>query len=137
MAMDGAIFHHQNLAVALDDFSLDLADFFVHQHFVWQFAVENLLTDFRHALGAKRIGGARPAQRRLGLFVGLQQRLLRPLRRWRGVLLDLVQTVEHHPRASGGKGYCFFRVFHWLMHALSLSWAASATAYSFAVDSRV
>ncbi len=119
--MDGAVFHHQDLAVALDDFGLDLADFFVHQHFVGQFAVEDLLADFRHALGAQRVGGTRPAERRLGLFVGLQQRLVRPFRRRRGVLLDLVQAIEHHPRAFGGDGDCLLYVLHWLMHVLSLS----------------
>ena len=123
VAVDGAVFHHQDLAVALDDFGLDLADFFVHQHFVRQFAVENLLADFRHALGAERVSGARPAQRRLGLFVGLQQRLLRPFRRRRWVLLDLIQAVEHHPRAFGGDGDCFLHVLHWLVHAFSLSCA--------------
>ena len=58
-----AFLHHQNLAVALDDGGFDLADFFVHQNFVGQIAVENLLTDFGHALAgtANRSRAASPA----------------------------------------------------------------------------
>jgi len=51
VAVDGAVFHHQNLSVALNDSGLDLADFFVHQNFVRQFAVKNLLADFRTHFG--------------------------------------------------------------------------------------
>ncbi len=80
VAVLGAIFHHQNLAVALDDGGLDLSYFFVHQNFVRKFAVENLLADFRDTLRAERIGGAGPAERRLRLFVGLEQRLVGPFR---------------------------------------------------------
>ena len=47
------ILHHQNPAVALNNLGLDLPRFFVHQNFNRQFAVENLLTDFRNALGAE------------------------------------------------------------------------------------
>jgi len=57
----GAVFHHQNLSVALNDSGLDLAMFFVHQNFVRQFAVKNLLADFRDTLRAQRIG--EPASR--------------------------------------------------------------------------
>jgi hypothetical protein len=56
-----AVLDHPDLAVALDDLRLDLADFFVHQNVDRQMAVENLLANFRHALGAKRVGRARPA----------------------------------------------------------------------------
>jgi hypothetical protein len=111
-----AIFHHQNLAVALDDGGLDLADLFVHQHFVRQFAVENLLADFRHTLRAQRIGGARPAERWLGFFVGLEQRLVGPLGRGRRIGLDAIQAVEHNPSAFGGDGDCFFYVLDRLAH---------------------
>jgi len=48
--MLGAFFHHQNLAVALDDGGFDFADLFVHQHFVGKVAIENLLADFGHAI---------------------------------------------------------------------------------------
>ena len=79
VAVDGTIFHHQNLAVALDDGGFNLADFFVEQHFDRQFAVENLLANFGDALGAQRVGRARPAQRRLRLLVRLEERLVGPL----------------------------------------------------------
>jgi len=61
VAVDGAVLDHQDLAVALDDLGLDLADFFVEQDLVGQLAVNNLLADLRDALGAQRVGGARPA----------------------------------------------------------------------------
>ncbi len=80
-AMLRALFHHHDLAILLDDGGFDLADFFVHQHFIRKVAVEDLLADFGHALGAERIGGARPSERRLRLLVGLEQRLVRPFGR--------------------------------------------------------
>ncbi len=61
----GAVLDHPELAFAFDDLGLDLADLFVRQNVDRQVAVEDLLTNFRHALGTKRIGGARPAERRL------------------------------------------------------------------------
>ncbi len=61
VAVDGTILHHQDFAVALDDGGFDLAGFFVEQDLVRQFAVNDLLPDFRNALGAKRVGRARPA----------------------------------------------------------------------------
>ncbi len=116
VAVDGAVLHHQNSAVALDDGGFDLADLFIHQHFVRQFAVENLLADFRDTLGAERIGGAGPAERWLGFFVGLEQRLVGPFRGGRRVLLDLIQAVEDNPSAFGGDGDCFFYVLDRLAH---------------------
>ena len=64
----GAILHHQDLAVALDDLRLDLADLLVQQDLVRQLAVDDLLANLRHALRAKRVGRPRPAQRRLLLL---------------------------------------------------------------------
>ncbi len=116
VAVGRAVFHHQNLAVALDDLRLDLADLLVHQHFMRQVPVENLLPDFRHALGAQRIGRPRPAQRRLRLFVRLQQRLFRPLRRGRRIRLDAVQALEYCPSPLGGDDDCFFNVLDRLAH---------------------
>ena len=78
VAVLGAILDHQDLAVALDDGGLDFADLVVAQDFLRKLAVENLLADLGHALRAKRVRGAGPAKRRLGLFVGLQQRLFAP-----------------------------------------------------------
>ena len=84
--------------------------------FVGQLAVENLLADFRHALGAERVGGARPAQRRLGLLVGLEQRLIRPLRRGRWVRLDAVKPFKYGPDSRRGDGDCLFHILHRFMH---------------------
>ena len=58
VAVDGAVLHHQDLAVALDDLGLDFAGLLVHQDFDGQLAVDDLLADFRHALGAEGIGGS-------------------------------------------------------------------------------
>ncbi len=80
VAVLGAILDHQDLAVALDDLRLDLADLLIQKDFVGQLAVDDLLADLRNALGTERIGRARPAKRRLLLLVGLQQRLIGPLR---------------------------------------------------------
>ena len=60
-----ALFHHHDLAVLLNDGGFNLANFFVDQNFVWQVSVENLLTDFGHALGAQGVSRARPTERRL------------------------------------------------------------------------
>ncbi len=81
VAVDRAVLHHQDLAVALDDLRLDLADLLVQQDLVRQLAVDDLLADLGHAAGAKRVGRAGPAERRLLLLVALQQRLVGPLRR--------------------------------------------------------
>ena len=62
VAVDRAILHHQDLAVALDDLGLDFADLFVAQDLDRQFAVDDLVADLRNALRAERIGGARPAE---------------------------------------------------------------------------
>jgi hypothetical protein len=70
-----AVLHHQDLAVALDDGGFDLANLFIQQDFVRQLAVDNLLPDLRYAAGAERVGLTRPAQWRLRLFPGLEQRL--------------------------------------------------------------
>src|SRR5947209_19114947 len=81
VAMDGTVFHHQDLAVALDDLGLDLAHFFVHQYLMRMLAVDDLLPDFMDAFWTKRVGTARPAEWRLGLFPGFQKRLFSPFRR--------------------------------------------------------
>ncbi len=52
VAVHGTIFDHQNLAIAFDDGGLDLADLLVHQNFVRQLAVENLLANFGDTLRA-------------------------------------------------------------------------------------
>ena len=80
VAVLGAILDHQDLAVALDDLRFDLANLLIQKDFVGQLAVDDLLADLRNALWAEGIGGAGPAKGRLFLLIGLQQRLIGPLR---------------------------------------------------------
>ena len=116
VAVDRAIFHHQDLAVALDDLRLDLAGLLVHQHFDRQLAVDDLLANFGNALGAERVGGARPAQRRLRLLIRLQQRLVGPLGRKRRIRIDTVQFVEDCPSALGSDGDSLFNILNRFVH---------------------
>ena len=94
-----AVFHHPDFAVALDDLSLDLADLFAHQVAPVFFAGDDGFAGFFHAAGAERVGLAREAERGLGLFPGLEQRLIGPLRRNRRIgiaLIEILNTVERH-----------------------------------------
>ena len=116
VAVDGAILHHQDLAVALDHLGLDLAGLFGVQHVERRLAVQNLLADFGHAARAQRIGVARPAQRGLGLFPRLEQGLFRPFRREARVLADLIELIEDEPSRPGGVGQSFLGVFDRLVH---------------------
>ena len=117
VAVDGAVLHHQDLAVALEDRRLDLADLLVQQDADVLLAVENVLPRLAGADRAERVGLARPAELRLGLLAGLLQRLVGPAGRERRVLLDLVGGVEHVPEAVGGDGQPLFHVLHRRMHA--------------------
>src|SRR5215469_16576268 len=116
VAMLGAVLDHEDLAVALDDLGLDFAGLLVHEDFDRQLAVDDLLADFRHALGAERVGAARPAQRRLRFLIGLQQRLVGPLGRKRRIGIDAVGFVEHRPCAFGGNGDSFLDILNRLVH---------------------
>ncbi len=116
VAVDGAVFHHQDLAIALDDLRFDLAGLLVHQDFDRQLAVDDLLANVGYALGAKRIGAARPAQRRLGFLVRLEQRLIGPLGRKRRIGMDAVQFVEDYPCAPGGNGDSLFNILYGFVH---------------------
>ena len=116
VAVLGAVLHHEDLAVALDDLGLDLAGLLVHEDLDRQLAVDDLLADFGDALGTERVGGARPAERRLGLLIRLQQRLVRPLGRERWVGINAIELVENHPRAFGGDGDSFFNILNGLVH---------------------
>ena len=98
VAVNRAILHHQDLAVALENRRLDLADLLVQQDADVFLAVENRLSRLARAGRAQRVGLARPAKWRFGLFVRLQQRLVGPLRRKGRSLVDLVQRIEDHPR---------------------------------------
>ena len=106
-----AILDHQNLAVALDDLRFDFADLLVEKNFVRQLAVDNLLADFRNTLRTKRVRGARPAERRLFLLPGFQQRLIGPLRRERRIRPNAVQLLEDGPGALGREGHRSLGVF--------------------------
>ena len=104
VAMRGAVLHHQDSAVALDDLRLDLADFLVEQDFVRQFSVEDLTADFRDTLWAKRIGGARPPQRRLGFLVRLEKRLVAPPGSERLTGMNAVHPFKNEPRSLWLRG---------------------------------
>ena len=121
VAVDRAILHHQDLAVALDDLRLDLAGLVGVEDFEGRLAVQDLLADFRDAARAQRIGLARPAERRLGLFPGLEQRLVGPFRSEAGVLADLIDLVEYEPGRTGGVCQSFLSVFNRLVHVRSNS----------------
>ena len=90
VAVDRAILHHQDLAVAFDDVGFDLADFLVQEDLVRQFAVHDLLPDFGDAFRTKGIGFPRPAQGRLHLLVAFEKRLVGPFGDERRILTDLV-----------------------------------------------
>ena len=111
-----AILHHQDLAVALDDLRLDLADLLGEQDRVVALAVEDLLARLAHAGRAQRVGLARPAERRLHLLPRLQQRLLRPLRGERRVRLDAVQRARTPSRRPWRPRQTLFDVLDRLVH---------------------
>ena len=118
VAVLGAVLDHQDLAVALDDLRLDLADLLVEQHFVGQLAVENLLANLGHALGTERVSGARPAQGRLLLLVALLQGLVGPLGGEGRVRADAVQPLKNDPRALGRVDDGFLGVLDCFGHKL-------------------
>ena len=99
VAVLGAVLDHQDLAVALDDLGLDFADLFIEQDFVGQLAVEDLLANLGDALGAERVGGARPAEGRLFFLLALEERLVAPLGREGRVGADAVEPLVNDPRA--------------------------------------
>jgi len=101
---DGAVLDHEDLAVALDDLRLDLADFLVEKNLVGELAVDDLLANLRDALGTERIGSAGPAEGRLLFLVALEQRLVAPLGREALVGGDRIQSAEHGPAGFGSVG---------------------------------
>ena len=111
VTVDGAVLDHQDLAVALDDLRLDLADFFVEENLVGELAVDDLLADGGHALGAERIGGTRPAEGRLLFLVALQEGLVAPARGEAGVGADLVDAAEDGPACFRGQNNRLFEKF--------------------------
>jgi hypothetical protein len=103
VAVDGAVLDHQDLAVALDDLRLDLADLLVEQDLVGQLAVDDLLADLGDALGAERVGGARPAEGRLLFLVALEQRLVAPLGGAVGWIAGINRPVVPNSGSSTGR----------------------------------
>ena len=78
VAVDRAVLDHQDLAVPLENGGLDLADLLVEEDADVLLAVEDGLTRLARAVRAQRVGLAGPAERRLGLLIGLQQGLVGP-----------------------------------------------------------
>ena len=111
-----AVLDHDDLAVLLIDGGLDLADLLVEQRLERARAVENRLARFAHARRTERVGLPRPAERRLGLLVRLQHRLVGPLRRERRVLADLVELRKDLPDAVGGNRQSLLGVFDRRVH---------------------
>ena len=128
VAVHGAVLDHEDLAVALDDLGLDLADLLVEQDLVGQLAVEDLLADLGDALGAERVGGARPAEGRLLFLIALQEGLVAPLGRKGWVGADAVQTLVNHPRTFGCVDHGFLGALNHFGHGCSLGWGKSARA---------
>ena len=89
----------------------------MEQNLVVHLAIDDLLANLGDAFGTKRIGLARPAQRRLRLLITLQQRLIGPLRRERRVLLNLIQRIKNLPGGISADCYRFFKILDWFMHA--------------------
>ena len=116
VAVLGAILDHEDLAIALDDLCFDFANFFIEQDFVGQLAVDDLLADLGDALGTERVGGARPAERRLFFLVALEEGLVAPFGREGLIGADAVEPLENYPsapcRVNGGFLCVFDRFGH-------------------------
>src|SRR6185437_7209562 len=93
-AVDGTFFHHPNLAIALDDLRFDLADFLVDEISPIFFATDDGFAGIFDATRTQRIRCARPAERRLALFPGFEQWLIRPFWREGWVRIALVEILN-------------------------------------------
>src|ERR1700738_1134840 len=99
MAVQRALFHHPDLTIALNNLRLNLADLFTHQIAPVFFAGDDGFARFFYARGTKRIRLPRKTERRLGLFPGLQQRLIGPFwcnRRIWIFLIEMLNGVERN-----------------------------------------
>jgi len=112
VAVDGAVLHHPDLAVALDDLRFDLAHLLVQQILPILLAIDDGLAGFLDAARAKRVGLTRETQLRLSLLPGLQKRFLRPLRRERRPGIVLVEELNRVERRAGDLGHRRVHVFH-------------------------
>src|SRR5262249_6007816 len=100
-----AVLEHPDLPIALDNLRFDLADLFMHEVAPIFLAGDNLVARFLDAARAERIRLARPAQGGLGLFPGLQERLIRPLRRYGRIWIAFVEVLNRIERHAGCFAY--------------------------------
>ena len=100
----GQVFSIDDLAVALDDVRLDLADVLVDQRLDRLLAGQDPLPRFLDAGRAQRIGRARPAERRLGALVALQERRRRPLGLEGAGLEPTIDGLKCGPGETRGAG---------------------------------
>jgi len=94
MAVQGAFFDHPDLAVAFHDLGFDFADLFVHQVAPVFLAGNDGLASFFDAGRAERVCLTREAKGGPGLFPGLQEWLVGPLRFDRGIGIALVEELN-------------------------------------------
>jgi len=116
-----AVLDHHDLAVALDDLGLDLAHLLVAQDVDGELAVDDLLTDLRDAPRTQRVGLTRPAERRLGLLVGLQKGFVRPAGNEGVGLVDAVEGREDTPGRPCCVAQPLFRILDRLVHVTTPS----------------
>src|SRR3984893_9341459 len=95
------VFHHPDLAVALDDLRFDLADLLAHQIAPILFSGDDGFARFLHASGTERISLPWEPERGLGLFPRFEQRLIRPLRSYGRIRIALVEMLD---RVEGDPG---------------------------------
>ncbi len=101
MAVNRAVLHHQDLAVALDDLCLDLADLLVQKNLVRQLAVNDLLADLGDTLRAERVRRTGPTEGRLFLLVALQKGLIAPAGCKARVGADAIELLKDSPSSLG------------------------------------
>ncbi len=95
-----------DLAVALEDVRLDLADVFLDQRLDRLIAAQDARARFTDAGRAQRIGRARPTELRLRSLAALQQRRRRPLR-LEGLRGNLsIEGLKRGPGEPGAESKC-------------------------------
>ena len=67
-------------------------------------------------LRAQRIRLARPAKWRLHFLMALQQRLIRPLRSERFILIDLIEPIKNLPGCVRANCNDLLDILNWFMH---------------------
>src|SRR6516165_7057958 len=110
--MDGAILHHPNLTVTLDDIGFDFPHLLRKKSVDVLLAVDDSLSGFLHAARAERVGLPGPAQWRLGFLPGFEKRFVRPFRskrRVRTVFIEELDAIE----GNAGRSRCDpINIFH-------------------------